>query len=348
MPRDYQFVVGADEVKTRLDRYLVSHLPQTLSRTAIQRAIDDGAVTVDGRPAKASRPLKAQQTVVARFDQLGAKARQHEQLLPEAIPLEIVYEDAHVLVINKPVGLVTHPAPGHWTGTLVNGILWHLQQAQGARSKGQGNLEPRTLNLEPELPRAGIVHRLDKDTSGLLVVAKTDTALRLLARQLKARTISRHYVACVEGHLPYDEGRVEAAIGRHPTHRKEMAIRLLGGRQAVTHYHVLKRVGTRDPRPETRDASPFPYTIVDVKLETGRTHQIRVHFRHLRHPVVGDTVYGNHAEPFWTARGVTHQLLHAYAIRFLHPATGAPVELVAEVPADMRPWLAGCVLQPQW
>ncbi len=310
----------------RLDRYLTRHLPQTLSRRAVQRAIEAGKVTVGGQPTKAHRLLRAGQPVVARIEELGALS-QGTALEPEPIPLEVVHEDDALLVVNKPPGLVTHPAPGHWTGTLVNAVLWHLQNAEC----GMRIVELKTPHAElrtPHLARAGIVHRLDKETSGLLVVAKTEPARRDLARQLKNRTMSRGYLACVDGSLPQDEGTIDAAIGRHPTHRKRMTVRYLGGRSAVTHYRVLARC-----------EKVFSYTVVELKLQTGRTHQIRVHLAHLGHPVLGDAVYGKHPASYWASHGIARQLLHARTIRFSHPVTQKPLEFSAPIPEDMKPWL---------
>ena len=173
---------------------------------------------------------------------------------------------------------------------------------------------------------------LDKDTSGLLVVAKTELALRDLGKQLRARTMSRRYIALVEGHVPQDEGTIDVGVGRHMTHRKEMAVWYLGGRQAVTHYRVLQRFGARG-------MPPLQYTLLELQLETGRTHQIRVHVAHLGHPVLGDLVYSRHPAPFWEALGIQRQLLHAYAIRFLHPSTRNPVELRIDLPEDMMRWI---------
>jgi len=348
--RTYRFLVGKAEAGLRLDRYLLRHLPQTFSRAVVQRSIQACAVTVDGRTAKAHRHLKAGETVVARFDQLSQPSRE-AALAPEPIPPEVVYEDDEVLVVNKPPGLVTHPAPGHWSGTLVNAILWHLQQAQGSRLKAEGkSLEPPASSLQPVLPRAGIVHRLDKDTSGLLLVAKTQRALRALTQQLKARSISRRYLALVEGHAEFQEGTIDASIGRHLKDRKVMTVRYLGGRQAVTHYRVIKRLEARGSRLEALDKSlqppasslepeAFPYTLLEVWLETGRTHQVRVHLAHLGHPVLGDPVYGRHPTEYWSALGIPRQLLHAYAIRFVHPATQKPLELTIGLPEDMMRWV---------
>ena len=227
----------------RLDQYLPRHLPLSVSRAMIQRGIRQGAVTVGGRAVKVHYYLRLGDGVEARFDQLPARSRD-VPLNPQPIPLEVVYEDASLLIVNKPSGLVTHPAPGHWDGTLVNAILWHLQHqaAQGSGFRVQGSCpEPRAQNLERPLCRAGIVHRLDKETSGLLLVAKTEEAHAVLSKHLKARQVHRHYLAVVEGHLPLDTGTINAPIGRHLTHRKVMTVRHLGGRSAVTNYHVLNR-----------------------------------------------------------------------------------------------------------
>ena len=335
MARTYEFSVGAGDSGLRLDRYLARRLPASVSRAMIQRAIREGLVNVGGRAVKAHHRLHQGDRIAARFDQLPAPPRDVD-LVPQPIPLEIAYEDADLLVVNKPAGLVTHPAPGHWDGTLVNAILWHLGQAascklQAASSKSPP-LQPAARSLRPSLVRAGIVHRLDKDTSGLLLVAKNELAHIALSRQLKSRTIRRCYLALVEGHLPLDAGTINVPIGRHATHRKEMTVRHLGGRSAVTHYRVIKRFGRTD----------VPYTLLELSLETGRTHQIRVHLAHVGHPVLGDPVYGRRPTGDWQAMGIGRQLLHAYAIRFVHPTTRTPLTLRSRIPEDMSRWLGGC------
>ena len=350
--RTYQFIVGLDEARLRVDRYLLRHLPQGVSRVAIQRAIREGAITIAGQTLKAHRRLRAGETVVAHVAQPSA-VPDPQTVRPEPIALAVVYEDAHVLVVNKPPHLVTHPAPGHPSGTLVNAIAWHLKKSVSSFEcrVSSDNPKPETQNPKQFLPRAGIVHRLDKDTSGLLVVAKTPLALRELAKQLKARTMSRRYLALVEGHVPLDEGTIDVGVGRHLTHRKEMAVRYLGGREAVTHYRVLKRFrgegsrvqgeGALHPPPSTLHPLSFPYTLMELRLETGRTHQIRVHLAHLGHPVLGDALYSRAPASAWKAHGVARQLLHAYAVRFMHPATRQPLELSIELPVDMQQWLDG-------
>ena len=345
MARAYEFSVGPAEAGVRLDRYLTAHMPDTISRAMVQRRIREGRITVGSRPAKSHQKLRRGDMVAATFDELPPPSRDLP-MIPQEIPLEIVHEDAAVLVVNKPAGLVTHPAPGHWDGTLMNALLWHLQSAQGSRLKVQGGgLEPSTFNLEPMVARAGIVHRLDKDTSGLLLVAKTESARVSLAKQMKARTIHRRYLAVVEGLLPMDAGTVNAPLGRHPKHRKEVAIRHIGGREAVTHYRVLKRFkvqgsgfGDTSPSPEPRTPNAFPCTLVDVSLETGRTHQIRVHFASLGHPAAGDLTYGKRSAAFWQSHGITRHLLHAYRLSFQHPASGHPVTVTAPLPAEFADW----------
>ena len=329
--REYEFSVGPVEAGVRLDRYLGKRLPDSVSRAMIQRAIRGGLVTVGGRPVKVHHRLHPGDRVAARFEALPAPSRDL-LMAPQEIPLEIVYEDEQLLVVNKPPGLVTHPAPGHWDGTLVNALLWHLNQAascmpQAAKREGP---QPGARSLEPRLARAGIVHRLDKDTSGLLLVAKTEAAHFALSRQLKARTIKRSYLALVEGHLPLDAGTINAPIGRHTAHRKVMTVRHLGGRAAVTHYRVITRF---------RTDTGLRGSLLHVSLDTGRTHQIRVHMAHVGHPILGDTTYGRQPAAFWTSLGITRQLLHAYRLSFRHPGSGQNISVTAQVPEDMERWV---------
>lgn len=310
MPKSYTFHILRGDAGERLDRFLLGHLPKGCSRAQIQRWIASGEVSVDGQAVKPSLRLKTGQAVA-----LTPSNQPHiPPLAPEPIPLDVVYEDAHLLVINKQPGLVTHPAQGHWTGTLVQAVLFHLKD-KGERLEASGR--------EPMRP--GIVHRLDKDTSGLLIVAKTEAAHRALSHQLAARKIHRTYLAVVEGLMPRDSGTVNAPIGRHPTHRKEFTVRA-GGREAVTHYRVLKRIS-----PASGDVGP--YSVLEVQLETGRTHQIRVHLAHIGHPVLGDPVYGRRRLP-----ELARQLLHAKQLAFTHPMTGRDLTLQAPLPADMRPF----------
>ena len=335
-------LVGRSEAGERLDQYLLRHLPLSVSRGMIQRSILEGAVTVSERPVKAHRRVRAGEVVIARCHWLpaplsavpsgtGRAGATPRYPAAQPIPLDVVYEDAALLVINKPAGLVTHPAPGHWDGTLVNAVLWHLQEGEGSR-------------VHRVLPRAGIVHRLDKGTSGLLLVAKTEPARFHLSKQLKDRTISRRYLALVEGEVALDQGTIRASIGRHQRHRKRMTVRHLGGRTAVSHYRVLKRFRPQDAAKGTVTKGESPlchYTLLEVSLETGRTHQVRVHVAHLGHPVVGDATYGSRTAGFWAALGISRPLLHAFHLTLRHPTTNQPLTFTVPPPHDMLQWAPG-------
>ncbi len=281
----------------RLDVFLAQQ-EGIRSRAEARRLIDAMCVQING-----TRPQKAGQRLVEgdRVD-VSIPVAEPTDLAPEPIPLDVLFEDEWVLVINKPKGLVVHPAPGHQTGTLVHALIHHL----------------------PELPviggaeRPGIVHRLDKDTTGALVVAKTEEAHVKLAADLKARRIKRVYIALVHGNVRSDAGSIDAPIGRHPTNRKRMAVVPGRGRPAVTHFETLERFGR--------------YTLLQLRLETGRTHQIRVHLAHIGHPVVGDTVYGPN-KPHLVDDG---QALHAVEIAFFHPITGELINVRAPIPEGLQ------------
>ena len=276
----------------RVDQFLAARL-DGLTRSAAQKLLEEGHVLCQGRPLKKNDRLKpGDQVAVCIPDPTPV------ELLPQDIPLDVVYEDSDVIVVNKPKGLVVHPAPGHPDGTLVNALLHHC----GDSLSGIGG----------EL-RPGIVHRIDRDTSGLIIAAKNDVAHQKLSAQLQDHTLARIYRCIVIGNLREDSGTVDAPIGRHPADRKKMAV-VAGGRSAVTHWSVLER---------------FPgYTYVECRLETGRTHQIRVHMAHIGHPILGDTVYGA-KKP---VPGLQGQCLHAVGLRFLHPRTGELVELWCDLP----------------
>jgi len=311
--------VTAAEAGQRLDRLLAARAPD-LSRTRLQSLIEAGRVTVDGRQRKASHRLRAGEVVRVEVPPPVAL-----ELAPEAIPLDIVYEDPALLVVNKPTGLVVHPGAGHATGTLVHALLAHC----GPTLSGIGGVR-----------RPGIVHRLDRGTSGLLVVAKTDGAHLALARQLKARSVERRYLALVHGTVPRLEGVIETAIGRHPRDRLRMAVRPAGaGRHALTRYRVLERFG-----------APTPLTLLAVQLGTGRTHQIRVHLGHIGFPVAGDRTYRRRGpaprDPELARRveALGGLALHAAVLGFTHPDTGERCRL--EVPPPPRfqtllAWLRG-------
>jgi 23S rRNA pseudouridine1911/1915/1917 synthase len=282
--------VGAD----RLDRFLAGHLPQ-LTRSRLQALIRDGLVLVNGRPGKPALRLKVGDVV-----EVEVPPPQPVALIPEALPLEVVYQDADLLVVDKPAGLPVHPGPGHPQHTLVNAILALCSDLSGIG----GELRP------------GIVHRLDKDTSGLMVVAKNDAAHQSLSRQLKERAVDKGYLALVVGTPHPADGVIEAPLGRDPLHRKKMAV-VPGGREAVTRYRVREVLGG--------------FSLLEVRPATGRTHQIRVHLASVGHPIVGDSVYSRRSAPF-----LDRQFLHACSLAFRHPTTGERLELTSPLPADLQ------------
>jgi 23S rRNA pseudouridine1911/1915/1917 synthase len=294
---ELQVIEGAG----RLDKYLADEIPE-LSRSAVQRLIDDGQVTVNGEPMRASYRVRPGDTLFVLLP-----AQRVSELAAEEIPLAVVYEDETLLVVDKPAGMVVHPAPGHPSGTLVNALLAHC---------------PELAQSDDERP--GIVHRLDRDTSGLILVAKSDKARRALQRQFKQRQVDKAYVALLDGHLQPAYGRIEAPVGRDPQHRQQMAV-LPGGREAITEYHVLERFA--------HDLGPArgEYSLVEVEPRTGRTHQIRVHFASIGHPVVADPVYGRRKKQL----AVPRQFLHASRLGFKHPKTGQRIKLEAPLPADL-------------
>ena len=286
-------ILFADIAGERLDAFLARSV-DALSRSSAQKLIEDACVFRNGKPGKKNDKLNAGDEISVTIPEPKAV-----DIVPKDIPLDIIYEDADVLVINKPKGLVVHPAAGHQDDTLVNGLLY----AMGDSLSGiNGELRP------------GIVHRIDKDTSGLLAVAKNDLAHTVLASQLKDHTMARTYECIVCGGMKEDAGTVDAPIGRHPTDRKKMCVNARNGRSAVTHWEVIKRYRG--------------YTHVRCKLETGRTHQIRVHMAHIGHPILGDTVYG-HKKP---ELGQHSQVLHAGALCFRHPRDQRPVMVFAPLP----------------
>jgi 23S rRNA pseudouridine1911/1915/1917 synthase len=300
-----RFDIDASTAGQRLDRYLVQVM-QDVSRTAVQQLITSGAVLVNGRQSKPGYMLRGGDTVqvapVARLDT-------QQPARPLALPLDIVYEDADILVVNKPAGLVVHPAPGHHDDTLVNALLAYLP------ALGADNAETPGSPL-----RAGIIHRLDKDTSGLLIVAKHTRARLALLEQQKRHEIIKRYLALVEGVVSLDQGIIDAPIGRDPRHRQHMAITAVASREARTHFRVLQRFAR--------------HTLLLLQLETGRTHQIRLHLKAIGHPVVGDPAYGSGT----ALKGVTltRQFLHAYQLQFRHPITCEMLKLEAPLPADLQ------------
>ncbi len=282
----------------RIDKYLSEQLPEC-SRSYLQKLIKDGQVTVltDQKAAAVKSNYK-----IAGTEQIQVEipAAVEPEIVPENIPLDILYEDQDLLVVNKPKGMVVHPCPGHYTGTLVNALMYHCKE---------------DLSGINGVMRPGIVHRIDMNTTGSLVVCKNDNAHNSLAEQLKVHSITRKYRAIVHGNLREDQGTVDAPIGRHPIDRKKMAINHKNGKLAVTHYRVLRRFGT--------------YTYVECQLETGRTHQIRVHMASIGHPLLGDDVYGPARCPFPELQG---QTLHAMTLGFMHPSLGEYMEFEAPLP----------------
>lgn len=284
----------------RVDKYLAEVLPE-LSRSALSRILEEGGVLLGGKPvSKSTKVAQGDEIVLTLPDPKPCRAEAEE------IALDVVYEDADLLVVNKPRGMVVHPAAGNDHGTLVNALLSHCGDSLSGIN---GVLRP------------GIVHRIDKDTSGLLIVAKNDTAHAGLARQIKEHSFEREYEAVVVGNLPQDEGTVNAPVGRHPVKRMQMAVTEKNSKPAVTHYRVLERLNG--------------YTYVRLRLETGRTHQIRVHMAYLGHPVAGDPLYGTGRDK----TGFTGQCLHARHIGFTHPVTGEWLSFESELPADFAQFL---------
>jgi len=295
----------------RLDAYVADHLD--LSRTRVQGLVEEGLILLDGRPARKSERLERGQEIEVRVP-----APAPLEVEPEDILLDVLFEDTSLLVVDKPAGMVVHPAPGHSTGTLVNALLAHASDLSGIGGK-----------LRP-----GIVHRLDKNTSVLLVVAKTDAAHQALSRALQRREIKRLYQACSWGHLPRSPLEVEAPIGRDPTNRRRMAV-VESGRYAMSHFRVVERwLGAE---------------LLEVALETGRTHQIRVHLAHVGHPVVGDALYGAGWERGIGGRAhrwaqmfnkrVSRQFLHAWRLSFRHPVSGEMLRFEAPLPEDLSSWV---------
>jgi 23S rRNA pseudouridine1911/1915/1917 synthase len=317
MPEAFPILISAapEDAGKRLDQVLAARL-DSVSRARVQEMIAEGKVLVNDAPAKASLKLRGGE----RISVLGEAQRAPLKAIAEEIPLDIVYEDDDLAVINKPAGMMVHAGAGATDdarnrGTLVNALLHHMNNLSGVG----GELRP------------GIVHRLDKETSGLIVVAKNDAAHRKLSAQFAAREVKKKYVALVHGWVTKDSGTLAQSIGRHPVRRMRMATRIEGGRMAVTHYRVVRRLDTKFGK----------FTLLDVKIDTGRTHQIRVHVAAMGHPVVGDTMYGAPA----AVRGknavtvLKRNFLHAAELEFQHPRTGETIALKSELPEELQEFL---------
>ena len=287
------YTIKAQESGDRIDALLAQEIDE-ITRSQVVRLIEQGAVTLRCAPIKKNHRVTAGEIFVVEIPEV-----EETEIVAEDIPLSIAFEDDDLVVVNKPRGMVVHPAPGHTSGTLVNALLWHC----GDSLSGIGGEK-----------RPGIVHRIDMDTSGLLIVAKNDYAHRFLSSQLADHSLSRTYEAVVCGRVKDDEGVIDASLGRHPSDRKRMAVTERNSKHAVTHYEVIARYDG--------------YTHVRCRLETGRTHQIRVHMAYIGHPVLGDMVYGRRR----AEKGLEGQCLHARALRFIHPRTSEPFEVTSELP----------------
>lgn len=293
MMEQFTYQIGLGEDEERLDKWISLALPD-LSRTYIQKCIKDNGVFVNGKPQKAGYRLRVDDEIVFLIPEAVEPA-----IEPENIPLDILYEDKDLLIVNKPKGMVVHPAAGHYSGTLVNAVMYHCKEELSGIN---GSLRP------------GIVHRIDKDTTGSLIICKNDNAHNAISAQLSEHSVTRRYRAIVHGVIEQDTGTIRASIGRDAKDRKKMAVNEINGKPAITHYTVLQRFKE--------------YTYIECRLETGRTHQIRVHMASIGHPLLGDEVYCNRKSPYH----LEGQTLHAMVIGFIHPASGEYVEVTAPLP----------------
>jgi len=292
-----EWKAASEQSGERIDKFITEGIDNSaVSRTQVQDWIKSGAVLVNGKTVKANYKISEDDWIV-----LSIPEPDNAEIAAEDIPLEVIYEDSDVIVVNKPRGMVVHPAPGHSSGTLVNALMYHCKDLSGING----------------LLRPGIVHRIDKDTTGLIMSAKNDLAHISLAEQLKEHSVTRKYIALVHGNLPHDQGTIDAPIGRDLKDRKLFTVTDHNSRQAVTHFHVIERLGD--------------YTLVELQLETGRTHQIRVHMKYIGYPLAGDPVYGrNKTVP------LNGQALHAAVLGFTHPRSGERLTFETPLPADLE------------
>ena len=301
MTEKKMFKVEAEESGLRVDKYLSEQLPE-LSRSYLQKIIKDGQVLANDKPVKANYKVSMGDAI-----ELEIPEAVEPEIEPENIPLEILYEDADVILINKPKGMVVHPSAGHYSGTLVNGLMYHCKD------------ELSGIN---GVMRPGIVHRIDMDTTGVIIACKNDKSHNSIAEQLKEHSITRRYRAIVCGNIKEDEGTVDKPIGRDPSNRLRNAVTDLNSKNAVTHYKVLEIFGR--------------FTLIEAQLETGRTHQIRVHMAYLKHPLLGDELYGPVKSKEGSKLGAKRQMLHAGILGFVHPSTGEYMEFESSLPEDFE------------
>jgi len=291
----HEFIIAKDDAKKRLDIFLAENLEE--SRSFLQKGILEGWVKVNGVTVKPNYKLKVEDHIT-----VVVPPPPQPSIEPENIPLDIIFEDKDIIVVNKPRGMVVYPAPGNYSGTLINAVLFHT----------------RDLSVRSGLTRPGIVHRLDKDTSGVIVLAKTDNAHMSISKQLKNRQVHKVYRAIVWGKVQENRATINAPIGRNLVKRTKMQVTLKNSREAITHFEVIERFED--------------FTLLELTIETGRTHQIRVHMQYIGHPVVGDPVYSRKKAPF----NIKGQALHAYKLGFYHPSTGKYMEFTAPMPEDMN------------
>ncbi|MBO4902554.1 MAG: RluA family pseudouridine synthase [Lachnospiraceae bacterium] len=296
----YTFSVSDEQNQDRIDKCISAYY-EDLSRSYVQRLIEEGAVLCNDSPCKSNKKVSSGDRIT-----IDVPESVIPPIEPEDIPLDILYEDEDVIVVNKPKGMVVHPAAGHYSGTMVNALLYHCKDLSGIN----GVLRP------------GIVHRIDMDTTGSVIACKNDAAHKEIAKQLKEHSINRNYLALVHGNIEEESGTVHAPIGRSERDRKKMAVNVRNGKDAITHYQVVERFQG--------------YTLIDCKLETGRTHQIRVHMASIHHPVVGDKVYCTQKPPC----KLEGQALHAYLLGFKHPKTGEYIEIKAPMPSYFTEFLS--------
>ena len=329
----FKLIVNNEDSGKRVDNVTTKHMvalkPELeISRSLVQRMIDEGDVLLNGSKVKAGHKVKRDDNIEVDLEKLEKESlAEHDGKIPRAekLPLDIIYEDDYILAVNKPAGMVVHPACGNYSGTLVNalldypGFLTKFNEPSPERKTSNDQKESRAKpSDEQRIMRPGIVHRLDKDTSGIILVAKTGVAHRKLSNQFKNRTVTKKYFAIVKGIVNLDEGIINAPISHDKKDRRKMAINEEEGKESITHYKVLNR--SKDKK----------YTVLEIQPKTGRTHQIRIHFSHIGHAILGDTQYNGPV-----VKGLSRQALHASSINFIHPGTNKPMELTAKLPSDL-------------